>query len=488
MKESTSRFIKGSVYSIYSNIVVILIMTLISIFTARHLGREIMGLYSILLSLQGIVTIFAMFGIPPAMAKLLSEYSQTRKDARDDLVLTAFALVLAFSIVFASIYSLSREIISVRFYNVPELSPMIQISSAIVVILSVSTLTNSALQGFQRFRLLSRLTIINSVISLPVSIYLIYSWGITGALVALLVNYMVSAINNISHLWKILKEEDIKIRLCFNRRVARELIGFGMPMVLSGLVVIPGVWFANTTLAIYSGLGDVGLFAIAYTISNMLLFIPNAIAIPLIPLVSEFSAKDKREMNNLSLNTFYLIGILALPGSIFTCIFARDIVSVVYGSQFYGSWMILCLMAIAIYLVSLCSVIGNIIIGLGKTWDSFILNALWFISFIIAAHYLIMAYGLSGVGYAYIASYLFFIIILQIYMKYKQHVVIKNFSLYLIVPLIILLISLFIPNSIYYRVAYFLIFLLIGIVLSRKSRASLRGMWIDLTASPNTKN
>jgi PST family polysaccharide transporter len=390
------------------------------------LGPENLGIYTILYNLQGIVVLLAVFGIPSATVKFVAEFNIKDREIVEKIISTSFFLVLVITFFVSFIYFSTANFIAIRLYSEPILIVLIMVSSVTVVFTSIFSLFQSILQGLHKIEILSKLNILNSFISFPIIVYLAYSYGLLGAVVGALTYAIIRMVINFGFTYKVLKEKKVKFQFNIDKKVAKKLLNYGLPAFLSIIVVMPAFWFANTILALKSGFGQVGLFGVAQSLSSLLMFIPSAIAIPLVPIISELHVVRPTEMSNIVSKIFKLIMLLLLPFTVTLCLFSKIIVSVIYGPAFYGAWHILFFMSIAVFLIAINSVIGNVLSGTGKMWEAFGINLIWMIFFVSSSYYFINIYGLIGLGFAYVLSYLIYNVVVYSYTQRKLHVKFKN--------------------------------------------------------------
>jgi len=460
----TSRLVRGTKYSFLSLVIVTLITSIQSIIVARLLGPENLGIFTILNNLQGTVALLATFGIPAATIKFVAEFNATDRTTLERAISTSFFLISPIAILISIIYFLSAKIIALRLYHEQILVALIMVSAITVVILSMFSPLQSILQGFHKIELFSRLNILNSFISLPIIIYFVFKYGLIGAVIGALITAVIKTAINFRFVYKVLKEKKVNFQFNIDQKIAKKMLNYGFPTLLSGIVVIPAFWFANTTLALKSGFGQVGLFGVAKTLSNFLMFIPSAIAVPLVPLISELHAIDPREMSNLVSRIFRLVGLFLLPLVLILGLYSRNIISIVYGDQFYDAWYILFFMAFTTFLIALGSIIGYVMLGIGKMWEAFAVNLFWMSVFIPSSYFLVLNYSLDGLGYAYLLSYILFTALVMIYGTKKLNIKFKNLE-----PLVIFSTSSFV-------LSFFILSYLSGILFYISSLVFLIGL------------
>jgi O-antigen/teichoic acid export membrane protein len=460
----SSRLIRGTKYSFLSLVIVSLVATIQSIIVARLLGPRDLGIFTILNNLQSIVVLLATFGIPAATVKFVAEFNVTNRKMLKRVISTSFFLISFIAILISILYFLSAQFIALQIYHEQILITLIMISSVNVVISSIFSPLQAILQGLHKIELLSKLNILNSFISLPIIVFFVFKYGLIGVVVGALIYVVIRTVINFRFVYKVLKEKKVEFQSNIDKKIVKKMLNYGFPALLSGIVVVPVFWFANTILALKSGFGQVGLFGVARTLSNLLIFIPSAIAVPLVPLISELYATDPREMSNLVSRIFRLVGLFLLPFVLILGLYSRNIILIVYGQQFYDAWYVLYFMATTAFLISLSSIVGYAMLGTGKMWDALGVNLFWMIIFISVSYYLIPDYGLNGLGYTYLISYLLFTALIMLYGVKKLKIKFENLS-----PLIILSISSFI-------VGFFILINLKGLVFYFTSFVFLIGL------------
>jgi len=94
-----------------------------------------------------------------------------------------------------------------------------------------------------------------------------------------------------------------------------------------------------------------------------------------------------------------------LPLALGAGLFARSFIETFLGPSYTPASDTAYLMVTASYFAALASIIGNMIVGMGRLWVGFGLNAIWATFFLGILFLLVPFLGLAGVGIAYAGSY-----------------------------------------------------------------------------------
>lgn len=406
-----SKLLTGAAYSFVALVSVKLIMLVNSIIVARFLGPTNLGIFSILIYLQGIVFMVAIFGIPGAIAKFTAEYEAKDKEGLEKVISTSFSLVLVLAIICASLFFVSSGFIANELYHTPILAILIMISAFTVTISAVVVSMSSLLQGFQRIKLLSKLDVVKALISLPIFLFLILRYGLVGAVLAGLAVAIISLILFSRYAHKVLQQRKVKLKPSIDRKIAKKISNYALPNFLADVVIMPALLFGVTILALKYSFGEVGLFRVANSLSNAVLFIPIAVGIPLFPMISSLQASDEKKIPIVFSKTFRIVGFITLPITVGLGLFSKIILPFIYGAAYYDAWHVLFFIATTTYIISLTRIGGEVLGGLGKMWQILGISVVWMVVFVSASYYFIGIYGLIGLGLALLLAQITYILI-----------------------------------------------------------------------------
>lgn len=433
------RLAKGAAYTLIASVLIKLMMLVQSIIIARLLGPSDLGIFSILGNLQAMVSTIATFSIPIALTRYIAA-SKSNEEA-GHILSTSIVLIFFFSLFSSIIYYLSASYFS-KVYNEPILISLIAISSLIVFFNAYADIGNYLLQGLHQITLLSKINVLKTPIAIVLFIVSIYFYGLIGAVIASLLATIINLFIYMVYLPPYMKGISLNFNIN-NLKQYKTLINYSIPSFLAVIVISIVSLYANSILAINTGFESVGLFKIASTLSSVLLFIPSAICVPLFPLISELDSIDKEKLSHTFSDVTKILISILLPLTVAMGLFSKIIIELLYGSTYSDAWFPTFIMTITTFLMSIGLIQGVFLQGTAKVWGSFLLNILWAISFIILLN-LFIEKGINGIAYAYLISYVFYVLTMIIYLQIKLRIEFLNWKKLLFHMLSIFSISYFI--------------------------------------------
>lgn len=378
---------------------------IISIVVAREVGVTEFGYYSITISLQNIAILFSSFSIGMAVTKFVAEYA-----VRDSAVALRFAraglqLVLLFASLTAVVYFVLADLLGNGLYDEPEVADLIPYSATVAFSHAILILMLGIAQGNHRMKLMAAMQVSAPVISLSVILLGLPSLGVRAAFIAFFVAQI--TVSSASLVWLARTGFPVIGRVgkadgapCF-----RKLLSFAVPSVISAALVTPVFWFGNTVLTLESGFAAMGYFGVALVFFQGLNMLAGAVAVPMVPRVSEMSVRLMDSIESLVSRAVRAVSFLFFPLFFAVALFCREIIGFLYGSDFEQSSDAAYLVVAACYYCAVGTPIGATITGLGRMWVALALNAFWAAVFVAMVILLVPSDGIAGLGMAFVLSY-----------------------------------------------------------------------------------
>ena len=178
--DQAKRFVIGVGWVFFSSVATLLIGTLLRIVLARWLGPDNLGLYQMVITIQGVAALVATFGIPMALTKYVAEY----KDDRDKLTQTTssgFISSIMFGVVVGILlYALSGVLAGV--FQMPELSHLLKILAFVFPFESLLAALRGLLNGLREMKTYAFLLILRSLLmTLGIIFFIWLGFGVEGA-------------------------------------------------------------------------------------------------------------------------------------------------------------------------------------------------------------------------------------------------------------------------------------------------------------------
>jgi O-antigen/teichoic acid export membrane protein len=399
----------------------------ISIMIARWLGVADFGMYAVVISVQGVVSLLASFSVGAAIAKYVSEYRSRDEEQALRFAKSGFVLVLILAALVCIVYASLGALIGKGLYKESAMVGIMPFSAAMVFGSSVFSTSMGVVQGCQRFRLMAGMQVSSPLLSLAMISALLPLMGIRGIFVGysvslLVVSSLVLAILNRSGF----RFVSAQLELGRNSLAVSKMYSFALPAVLGGLMVVPVVWIANTELTLSVGLQAMGYFAVANVFYQALILIPSAISITMMPRVSQLTVGNHDDIERLVVKVLRTLSIALFPLLFAIALFSEFVVEIMYGSRFSASAKAVYLMVTASYFYSLSAVVGTMIAGMGRMWLGLCLNIFWAAVFLTLVFAGVPALGTNGLALSYAAGYGIFLAFTIIVSKRVLHVSVKG--------------------------------------------------------------
>ncbi|MEO0108621.1 MAG: oligosaccharide flippase family protein [candidate division WOR-3 bacterium] len=421
--------VQGTAYSLVSLVVVRLISVVGSILVARILGREHLGMLAIVTNTSSIALLLATFGIPTALTKLAAEAAKETVQPPSDsakgrelaqvpgqassstqvshslggITGTGFMLSLGLSLFVAILLFFLAPWGARVGYREMALARLFQIAAISLPISAVGvTFGQALLQALRQVKWISLVNMIQGTLGLPITVGLCLMLGVKGAVAAQIPIALLGAILVVIGL---VRTQALSPRPFFDRDYVPVLMHIALPAFLSGLVMIPALWLVTSHLSVARGFGEVGLFNICYGLFGLVQFLPAAVGMPLVPIIARSQATEPERVRHLVQTALELTILVTFAISAATCLFARPLIQLLYGSQFVAAWRPMILMSAAVFLTSISYTIGHYFAGTGRMWVGMGFNLLWFVSLVPIAFVLTQRSGAQGLALAFVIAY-----------------------------------------------------------------------------------
>jgi len=165
------------------------------------------------------------------------------------------------------------------------------------------------LRSEKKFNILSKTTIIIAIFSAVLSVFLGLKYKLTGVLVSLIISYLAAIVYiNI--------KSSYKIKLKIDRGLLSQLFRIGFVLLIIGLEYMTLINIDKITIIIFLGKTSLGYYSIAFMISSLIMYFPNAIAGVMFPnFLAKYGENDniqdlKRYMVQPTLIFAFLMPIL----------------------------------------------------------------------------------------------------------------------------------------------------------------------------------
>lgn len=390
-----------------------------SVIAARLLGPSDYGAFSVIANLQNFAVIIACTGVPLALAKYISQWRGVDESVARDIASALMRVLVISALVAGLVYFMIAEWIAVDVYDDANLTWPIRLSSLFVVASSLNVAFTSVAQGCLRISGLAKANAFVAIIAQPLTLTLILFFGLFGAILAQVCATAVSVLL----LWSI-SSSTLRFSLVGFRRKAASFgngiaLSFALPAFLSSLLLVPAYWFGRTVLALNWGFDSVGEFQVAESLSQLMLVIPAAVSIPLLPLISEMHSREPHMVGSSSSSLLRASLFVVIPAVILSLPLLNFFIGLLYGTDYENASETTALMFASSTFVALSTVMSTVVIGMGRMWAGFAMNCVWAAFFFTLVLLIVPLQNSEGLATTYLVSYAAYFTILLAYFRRK---------------------------------------------------------------------
>ena len=335
---------KTTIYVGISTGVKILSGVIINKYISVVAGPSGMALIGQLQNFLSIINTIATGGIQKGITTQVSKHREDDDRIRKTIN-TSFSIGLIFSgliIIIASVFS--SQISELIFYETKS-QYLILISSFSVVFFVFNTFVFSTINGFKDVVGYTRLNIMSSLSALFLTSFLIYFFGLEGALLAIILNQLFTS----SFIYLSLRKRkwiaDIRLSLKVNNEIAKKLFPFSV-MTLIGVVGLPvTLMIVRDFLVSKEGLDGAGNWEAVWKISQYyLMVLTTGFGVYLLPTYSAIEEKVKLRREVFKSLGFVFLVSMFLASSIY--LFRNFIITFLFDDSFvkvipYMKWQLL---------------------------------------------------------------------------------------------------------------------------------------------------
>lgn len=331
-----------------------------SILVARYLGPEMMGEYSFVIWLIGILITFVGLGFPNTITKFISEFigSGDEKSAQAvyakltqvQLIIALLATIFLIGFVYPHLSHLKRDYYLIAFLS---LTP-----------LCMSTFLTSAFHGVQNFRITSIVgSSINLLQLLLVIMCIVLGFGLKGLLA-------VPVISSIIHALLLGKYSTFSISSVFTipKEYGRKLFKYALSIYwIIVLSVIVWQKLEIFFLKIYSTSEEIAFYSIALNISMFMIGLTGLFSTVIFPVFSNYwGAGDRAGIQNVYNKSVKAMVIFYLPICIIVIAVTQPLIALMYSSEYLAVSPLLIILMISSLFFSLGILMTNLIQALNK--------------------------------------------------------------------------------------------------------------------------
>lgn len=400
-----ARFARGSFWSLAGTLFSQGLGLAASVFTVRMLGAVGYGELGMINSTVATLGAFAGMGLGLTATKYLAEYRAANPVQAGRILALTARLAWISSGIFALMLAVLAPILASRTLQAAHLSGQLALGSLILFFSSINGFQAGALAGFEAFMPLARIQLLRGLIYFPLVFLGVWLFGLTGAIVATILPGLYAC-------WLCQRALN---RECLRAGIPRDPAGgkavwpvvwhFALPAFLSGILVTPFLWLAQTLLVNQpGGYGELGRFNVANQWRSLLLLMPNVFGSVSLPMLSARQQAPEDFVKTVELSQSLSL-VIVIPVSI-ALFLASSWILLLYGPELATTrTMFICLLT-GVAVSGIGSVGGSVIQASGRMWLGALMNLTWGLALVGLTYAGVPRFGGLGLALAFTLAYL----------------------------------------------------------------------------------
>lgn len=347
---------------------------------ANLLGPYGYGILGLTLPFQNFLIQTATAGLPPAIAKHISEYYAVNDtDMVKAIINISTKLMIGLGLISSVIIFFLAEPLAIGVFHKPDALLPFQLIALITPFSVIVGAFRGTFQGFYQMTniLITRAFELFFMVTFAVGLVLA-GYYVAGAVIGTAVGFMAALVaavylyyrdvqSVISKPRNLLSKASKKFTFTDNIRIAKMLLLFSIPVVITGLAELALYDMGTLVIGVYMTSNFIGYYNAASPIARLPLIISMAVATSVLPATAEaMSLKDIRLLKTYILQSYRYVTVLVLPLSVGTVVFATPIISILFGAAYLPGSSALQILAAGMLFFTIYTISSSIAQGLGN--------------------------------------------------------------------------------------------------------------------------
>lgn len=467
----SSKLARGSFLIFLGNIVFRIGGYVYRFLMASLLGPASYGILTITLQFQGIFQVLSAAGLPPAIAKYISEYSALDEEilARQTIY-TSLKIMMFLGILFGlAMFFFVAPWLALSFFDKPEALVPLQFIGLITPFSVIVGAFRGSFQGVYKMEyILATRTVEQIFMIIFATVLVLLGLSTAGAVLGSVLGFAASAILSvilfIKYMGKYIPQpkKEYKFPIMEELKLAKRLVFFAVPVTITALAEMGIYSICTFVMGVFLTSNLIGYFGAADPIARLPLVISISVATTILPASSAaFSTRNQSLLNKYVSAAFKYGMIFVIPMGIGIAMFSGPIMSLVYFTrpEYVLGATALSILVIGMTFYSMFAISSSIVQGIGNPRIPMYILLVGTVITLILNWLMVPLYGIEGGALATtIACFIMMIPMLWLTFKItKVRIPFTSFRKIIIASLIMGGVILFIPQNSYG--------LLLGIIL-----------------------
>ena len=434
----TERVIRNTGVILIGNVAGKALNFIVLIYLARYLGANDFGKYSFVIAYLFFFSVLALLGINKIVVREISK----DKTIQERIIGNALSLRLLLSIA-----AIILSLIIINLLNYPfDTKILVYITSLTLLLLSIRATYASIFEACLRMEYSALTNFIEAIVSLILILSIIF---LKGDLIHVMAALVIASLSNLLVTF-FFSQRFVKPKFEFNLGYVKKIFGASIHVGLT--TVFRSIYHRIDVLmlSLMKTYAAVGYYSAAYTLIAALDIIPRAITISIFPVLSRYSVSSRDSLEMSYEKSFRLMLMIALPIAVMIAIFSKDIILLIYGSEFLPASLALSALIWSVIFLFMNALFANLIISMGKERMTAYTTGIMALVNIVLNFLLIPQYSYIGASIATVftealgAAIFFYYIYANLIKKLFATIILKLTSLNILLCLILIIFD-FIP-------------------------------------------
>lgn len=371
---------------------------------ARYFERSQYGTFNLALTILSVGLVIAMLGLSSGVTRELSRYRKEAPERVTSLISTAFFIVLVSSLTVAMGYVILAPYISLLFHD-GLLEYALRVSAPAMPFLALTSLLVAISRGFNRVREnFYYQRILSPLLYLLVVLVVVFGGLDFGTLFTGYV--LAQAATFTALLFEMLRLGILRLRLSFSSRLARELVVFSAPLMLTGILEYIMNWTDTLMLGYYLNSDVVGLYNSASPLARFIPVFLGSAGFLFMPIATAFYTEGKLgELNRIYRIITRWIFLPTFPLFTLLVVFPETTITGFFGPKYSAASTALQILAVGFMFHTFLGLNGMSLVAIGEPNANLVGNIFAATFNVILNALLIPSYGINGAAVATSVSY-----------------------------------------------------------------------------------
>ena len=341
------KFLTDSLWSLISSVSTAIVTFSLIIILARFLGSENFGFFEFSKSTLMLLAVISTFGVNIVVLRHVAGQSDISERNISSFIL--IGTLISFSLTLLSVFYFF-------FFGGVGVNKVLYLVFFSIILVTISSTLEGVTCGVKRFDVLAKVNFISAFLYFSISLFFIWLWDVTGAIVALCVFYFLK----VFFFTLFLKTE---VRCNFGEVRVKDIliiIKESFPVMLQETLQYFTGWLIIVIITFNSGFKEVGLYSLTIQIMTIVLFVPGVMKNVVLSYLSSGKA------NTIAL-AIYSNLFATLLVSAFLMLFFKYFIGL-YGAEYYEVGTVIYLLCGTSIVISVCNVFVQYLISQKRNW------------------------------------------------------------------------------------------------------------------------